>query len=60
MKYTFKAEHKSLHIDQIESTITVESNSDCLDDILQDFDNFLRGCGYIPKGLLQYVDEEDV
>lgn len=30
-----------------------------LDDVLREFDAFIKACGFYPKGQLQYVEEEN-
>lgn len=56
MKYIFK------QIDDISganAVTTVEFNADTIPDILEHFEMFLRGSGFHPTGILDFVDEED-
>jgi hypothetical protein len=55
MKYIFK------QIDNISghnTETTVEFNADTLDSVLEQFELFIRGCGFYPSGKLDFVDEE--
>jgi hypothetical protein len=56
MKYIFK------QIDNISGRFaetTVEFHADSLPDILEQFEMFLRGSGFHPSGVLDFVDYED-
>jgi hypothetical protein len=56
MKYIFK------QIDDISghnAETTIEFSADSLPDILEHFEMFLRGSGFHPTGILDFVDEED-
>lgn len=56
MKYIFK------QIDDISghnTETTVEFSADSLPDILEHFEMFIRGSGFHPTGILDFVDEED-
>ena len=56
MKYIFK------QIDDISganAVTTVEFNADTIPDILEHFEMFLRGSGFHPTGILDFVDEEE-
>lgn len=56
MKYIFK------QIDNISgrcAETTVEFSADSLSDIVNQFEMFIRGCGFYPPGALEFVDEED-
>jgi len=56
MKYVFK------QIDDISganAVTTIEFSADSLPDILEHFEMFLRGSGFHPTGILDFVDEED-
>lgn len=41
------------------STVKMESDTEVLGDILEDFENFLRGCGYIINGTIDVVPNEN-
>jgi hypothetical protein len=54
MKYIFK------QIDNISgrcAETTVEFSADALSDVLEHFEMFLRGCGYHPSGVLDFVED---
>ena len=56
MKYIFK------QIDDISghnAETTIEFSADSLPDILEHFEMFIRGSGFHPTGILDFVDEED-
>jgi len=56
MKYIFK------QIDDISgrcAETTVEFSADSLSDIVNQFEMFIRGCGFYPPGNLEFVDEEE-
>jgi hypothetical protein len=56
MKYIFK------QIDDISGSkaeTTVEFSADYLPTILEHFEMFLRGSGFHPSGILDFVDEDD-
>ena len=56
MKYIFK------QIDNISgrcAETTVEFSADSLSDIVNQFEMFIRGCGFYPPGALEFVDEEE-
>lgn len=52
MKFTFIAEHES------GEKITYESTKDFLPEVVQDFELFLRGCGFFFDGNLDFVEQE--
>ena len=55
MKYIFK------QIDNISgrnAETTFEFSTDSLNDILDQFQMFLRGSGFYPSGVLDFVDED--
>jgi len=59
-KFTFTCEHEHpIKKDVNISTITYESNRDYLGDILEDFRDFLKGCGFQIDGNIDIVDEEE-
>ena len=56
MKYIFK------QIDNISgrcAETTVEFSADALSDVVNQFEMFIRGCGFYPPGNLEFVDEEE-
>lgn len=52
MKFTFIAEHET------GEKITYESTKDFLPEVVQDFELFLRGCGFVFDGNLDFVEPE--
>jgi hypothetical protein len=56
MKYIFK------QIDNISGSnavTTIEFDADTMPTILEHFEMFLRGSGFHPSGVLDFIDEED-
>lgn len=49
---TFTCEHKALYEDEVSSTVTHSISADStLDDVIEAFEYFLKGCGYsLPDG----------
>ena len=59
-KFTFTCEYPDfIKKGNTLSKITVESNREYMDDVVEDFQDFLRGCGYSFDGVLTVVDQED-
>jgi len=59
-KYTFICEQESTpYSTAIESKRTVEFRADGLNDVLEQFESFLRGSGFVFKGVLDIVDETE-
>jgi hypothetical protein len=56
-KFTLIAEHTDLYGKPNGHKVTHEFNVDTLNDVLENFDSFLRGCGFVPTGTLDYVDD---
>lgn len=40
-------------------TTTVETDAHHLPEVIEEFQTFLRGCGYYFNGVLEFVDEDD-
>lgn len=57
--FKFIKNHEKNLYDSHESTITMETNSEQLFDILRDFENFLRGCGYVIDGTIELVRNDN-
>lgn len=56
LKYDFiPGEHTGIR----NNTVTMETESEVLPDILRDFENFLKGCGYCLDGRKLELLEED-
>ena len=53
MKMTFTNESED------GTKITLETNAVVLDDVLQEFEQFLKGCGFFFSGNIEVVDDED-
>lgn len=57
-KITFVCEHPSLlDSNRNLAKITYESNREYLYDIIEDFEDFLRGAGFVVDGKLEIVEE---
>ena len=57
-KFTFIGEHTDIYGKPDGTKITYEFNVDTLDNVMEHFDLFVRGCGYMPPpGVLDYVDD---
>ena len=52
MKFTFIAEHDS------GEKVTYETEKEFLHDVVDDFELFLRGCGFYFDGNLDFVEEQ--
>lgn len=59
MKYRFECIETEFQQEIPNRKVIVESNSIVLSDILQDFEDFLRGCGFIIQGSIEYVPAEE-
>lgn len=59
-KFTFICQEESMpFVHSIQSKRTVEFNAETLDDILNEFEMFLRGAGFHFEGHLDFVNEDD-
>ena len=56
-KFTLIAEHTDLYGNPDGTKVNYDFHCDFLPEILQHMDLFLRGCGFAPTGMLDYVDE---
>lgn len=56
MKFTFILEDDTLP--EAQRKITYQFEQDDLDMILDEFSDFIRGCGFVPDGHLQFVNYE--
>ena len=56
-KFTLIAEHTDLRGNPDGTKIQYEFYVDGLSDVLEHVDLFIKGCGYVPTGTLDYVDE---
>ena len=58
-KFTLIGEHANIYGKPDGTKITYEFQVDSLNDIIEHFDLFVRGCGYMPPpGTLDYVVDE--
>ena len=59
-KFTFVCQEESMpFVHSIQSKKSVEFNAETLDDILNEFEMFLRGAGFHFEGHLDFVNEDD-
>ena len=59
-KFTFVCEEESMPFsDSVTSKRTVEFNAESLDQILGEFEHFLRGCGFYVDGTLDFISEDE-
>ncbi len=57
-KFTLIAEHTDIFGKPNGHKVTHEFNVDTLDNVLENTDLFLRGCGFVPTGTLDYVQDD--
>jgi hypothetical protein len=57
-KFTFIGEHTDIYGKPDGTKVTYEFNVDTLDNVLEHADLFIRGCGYYPQGVLDYIVDE--
>lgn len=61
MAYIFKkTPDKSNNFDNTEVVIKTIHNELTLTDLVEIFEEFIKGCGYHPKGSLDWIEDEDV
>ena len=59
-KFTFICEDEPMPFSTSADTKrTVQFNSDSLGSVIEEFENFLRGCGFYFRGQLDFVDDDD-
>lgn len=58
-KFTLIAEHTDIYGKPLGHKLTHEFDADTLDNVLENTDLFLRGVGFMPKGTLDYVQDEE-
>lgn len=56
-RFTF-TKHKDVHNSYDNTSVVVSSDSLCIPELLEDFADFLRGCGYRFNGSIEVVPEE--
>lgn len=58
-KFTFVCQEEPMPFsDSVSSKRTVEFNADALFDVITEFENFLRGCGFAFQGQLDFVKHD--
>ena len=58
-KFTFICQEESIpFVNSVDSKRTVEFSAEALNDIMQEFENFLRGCGFYFNGRVDVVEED--
>ena len=58
-KFTFIGEHTDLYGNPDCSKVTHELHVERLGELLEHFDLFIKGCGYSPSGVLDYIPNEE-
>ena len=58
-KFIFKCEHRDYHTDELEMTNSSEFTSETLEEVIENFEMFLRGSGYVFNGQLDFTNEDD-
>lgn len=60
-KFTFVCQEEAMPFgDVVSSKRTVEFSTETLEDIVSEFEKFLRGCGFYFKGQLDFVSDEEI
>jgi len=58
-KFTLIAEHTDIYGKPTNHKVTHEFTVDTLDNVLENFDLFIRGCGFMPPpGTLDYIEDD--
>lgn len=58
MKYKFICEHENMLCDAIDSRITYETDHDNAEMIIEDFRQFLIGCGFSEQLINSYIEPQ--
>ena len=58
-KFTFVYEHRNIFNDGLDNKLTMESNVDSLSEVIEQFEMFLKGAGYVFDGRLDFIQEDD-
>ena len=59
-KFTFICEDSPMPFSEgVVTKRTVEFDAVFIDDVVQEFEMFLRGAGFNPQGVLQFIPEEE-
>jgi hypothetical protein len=56
-KFTFICDHDNIH-GEVNSTVTFMTNKEYLPEILEDFELFLRGAGFVFDGMIDIVEPD--
>ena len=59
-KMTFICQHIDPFTKRELAEVTYKSNREVLDEVIEDFQDFLKGCGYNFNGTLTIVEDEDM
>ena len=60
-KFTFICEEESMPFgDSFSSKRTVEFSAETLNEVVSEFENFLRGCGFSFNGELDFINYKDL
>jgi hypothetical protein len=57
-KYTFVYEHTDIFTEKLVTKLTMETHADSLNSILEEFENFLKGAGFVIDGRLDVVSDD--
>jgi hypothetical protein len=58
-KFTLIGEHTDLDGNPDGTKVTYEFHVDRIDSVLEHVDLFIRGCGYNPTGILDYIHDDE-
>lgn len=58
MKHTWTHEDKEFMGDQVLSRVTLETEAEVLGEVLEAFEMYLRGCGYVFEGSITIVEDD--
>lgn len=59
-KFTFICEDEPMPFStSVDAKRTIQFNSDSLGSVIEEFENFLRSCGFHFRGQLDFVDDDD-
>jgi hypothetical protein len=59
MRFTFIKEPDDTYFEEGQANFGMEFEAQTLPDILTNFEDFLRGCGFRFDGVLDFVDDEE-
>lgn len=57
-KFTFTYEHKDIFSERVVTKLNMETDAESLNEVLEEFENFLRGAGYFIDGNIVVVPED--